>query len=268
MATYAIGDVQGCYDPLQRLLGKINYDKDQDCLWFAGDLINRGPQSLESLRFIKSVKNSIVVLGNHDLHLLAAFYGHGRKNKKDTLNEVLTAPDSQELIDWLRKQPLIHYSRHFNACMIHAGIAPQWSLQNALHYAGEVHKLLQNNEQCKHVMAGLYGNHPNCWHKDLSGAARVRFIINTLTRTRFVNNKKCLDLKTKGKIHAVTKSLSPWFQHLDSSWSGVDIIFGHWAALEGQSGLGHIHALDTGCVWGGQLTAIRLEDKQRFSVSA
>ncbi|ODN42547.1 symmetrical bis(5'-nucleosyl)-tetraphosphatase [Piscirickettsia litoralis] len=268
MATYAIGDVQGCYDALQRLLVKINYDDHQDCLWFAGDLINRGPQSLESLRFIKNIKHSIVVLGNHDLHLLAAFYGHARKNKKDTLDGILNAADSQELIDWLRLQPLAHYDKNLNTCMIHAGIAPQWNLKNTLNYANEVHLMLQDETKCKSFMAELYGNHPNCWQEDLTGKARLRFIINTLTRTRFIDDKKCLDLKTKGKITNAPEHLSPWFQNLNSSWQQLDIIFGHWAALEGQSGLAHIHALDTGCVWGGELTAMRLEDKVRFSVPA
>ncbi|KZN13518.1 symmetrical bis(5'-nucleosyl)-tetraphosphatase [Marinomonas sp. TW1] len=266
MATYVIGDLQGCLEPLERLLKHIQYQPEHDQLWFAGDLINRGPESLDTLRFIKSLgEKTKVVLGNHDLHLLAVSYGHGTLKKGDTLTDILMASDRDDLMNWLRHQPLCHYDAELNVVMTHAGIPPCWTLEQTLELANEVEDKLQSDTVDEYFSA-MYGNSPNKWQDDLVGLDRLRVITNYLTRMRFCNQNSKLDLKSKEGINTATKGFAPWFSYPSQVPEDCHIVFGHWAALEGKTQLKHIHALDTGCVWGGSLTALRLEDKERFSM--
>ena len=265
MATYVVGDLQGCLAPLIQLLEQINYHPEQDKLWFAGDLINRGEESLETLRFIKSLgSNATVVLGNHDLHLLAVSHGYGKLKRGDTLAEILTAGDRDDLMDWLRNQPLFHYDEQLNTVMTHAGIPPCWDLQKAQSLAKEVEDKLKS-DSVDEFFATMYGNKPNTWSDDLTGLDRLRAITNYLTRMRFCDENSKLDLESKEGINTATKGYAPWFNYPTKVPEGCHIVFGHWAALEGKTQKDCIHALDTGCVWGGSLTALRLEDRQRFS---
>lgn len=265
MATYVIGDLQGCLTPLVQLLEQINYHPEQDKLWFAGDLINRGEESLETLRFIKSLgSNATIVLGNHDLHLLAVSHGYGKLKRGDTLTEVLTAGDRDDLMNWLRHQPLFHYDEQLNTVMTHAGIPPCWDLTQTQALAQEVEDKLKS-DSVDEFFAAMYGNKPNVWSDDLTGLDRLRAITNYLTRMRFCDENSKLDLKSKEGIDTATKGYAPWFNYPTKVPENCHIVFGHWAALEGNTQKERIHALDTGCVWGGSLTALRLEDRQRFS---
>jgi bis(5'-nucleosyl)-tetraphosphatase (symmetrical) len=265
MATYVIGDLQGCLTPLVELLENIHYHPERDKLWFAGDLINRGEESLETLRFVKSLgNNATVVLGNHDLHLLAVSHGHGKLKRGDTLAEILTAADRDDLMNWLRQQPLFHYDEQLNTVMTHAGIPPCWDLAKTQSLASEVEAKLRS-DRVDDFFATMYGNTPDKWRDDLTGLDRLRTITNYLTRMRFCDENSKLDLKSKEGINTAEKGFAPWFNYPSKVPEGCHIVFGHWAALEGKTQLEHIHALDTGCVWGGSLTALRLEDKQRFS---
>jgi bis(5'-nucleosyl)-tetraphosphatase (symmetrical) len=267
MATYAIGDIQGCYNELQALLDKISFSPARDTLWLTGDLVNRGSESLTTLRFIKNLSPAPkIVLGNHDLHLLALAANIGKPKRGDTLNEILQAPDCDELCAWLRQQPLLHYDATLDLTMIHAGLAPQWDLSLAQQCAHEVEIALTSADYVT-FLNQMYGNEPDRWDKKLSGWDRLRFSVNCLTRLRFCDSKNRLVLKEKGSPVA-TPQLCPWFSVPGRAHSELEIIFGHWASLNGNSNRPYIHALDTGCVWGGELTAMRLEDRQRFSVKA
>lgn len=265
MATYVIGDLQGCLTPLIQLLEQINYHPEQDKLWFAGDLINRGEESLETLRFIKSLgNNATIVLGNHDLHLLAVSHGYGKLKRGDTLAEILTAGDRDDLMDWLRNQPLLHYDEQLNTVMTHAGIPPCWNLKKAQTLAKEVEDKLKS-DSVDDFFSTMYGNKPDQWSDDLTGLDRLRAITNYLTRMRFCDENSKLDLESKEGINTASKGYAPWFNYPTKVPADCHIVFGHWAALEGITQKERIHALDTGCVWGGSLTALRLEDRQRFS---
>jgi len=265
MATYVIGDLQGCLPQLIQLLEQINYHPEQDNLWFAGDLINRGPASLETLRFIKSLgNNATVVLGNHDLHLLAVAHGHGELKRKDTLAEILTASDRDDLMHWLRQQPLCHYDSQLNAVMTHAGVPPCWDLDKTLALAKEVEDTLKS-DSANVFFAAMYGNTPDTWQDNLTGTDRLRTITNYLTRMRFCDSASKLDLKSKEGVSTASEGYDPWFNYPTQVPEHCHIVFGHWAAIEGITQQTRIHALDTGCVWGGSLTALRLEDMQRFS---
>lgn len=267
MATYAIGDVQGCYDSLMALLEEINYDDNKDTLWFAGDLVNRGPKSLETLRFIKGLGNkAISVLGNHDLHLLALYFNDNNPKKSDTLEATLNASDSEELMHWLRHQPLVHYDRSLNAVMVHAGIPPKWSAKKALKRSLEVENFIQSAD-FREFFNVMYGNAPDKWDKTLIGMDRLRTIVNYFTRMRFCSQNGKLDLLTKEGLDKKPKGFSPWFE-LERKAAKKRIFFGHWAALEGKTNVANVFALDTGCVWGGKLSAVRLEDEKWFRVSA
>lgn len=265
MPTYAIGDVQGCYDELRDLLQCIAFDPQKDALWFTGDLVNRGHQSLQVLRFIRSLPCAQVVLGNHDIHLLSLANGHRFKNH--TVQDVLAAPDCQELVDWLRQQPLLHYDAQLGYVMTHAGVFPHWSLAQAQAYAREVEQVLQRADYADHLES-LYGNQPNQWHADLAGYDRWRFIVNAFTRMRFCTLEGELDFLHLGKIGSQPGHLLPWFTLPHRAIGDTPIVFGHWAALEGkvQGESAQVFALDTGCAWGASLTAMRLEDRQLFSV--
>ncbi len=267
MSTYAIGDIQGCFVALEQLLKKIQFDRTHDVLWFTGDLVNRGPQSLETLRFIKNLgAQQRTVLGNHDLHLLAIAYGYHPGRQDDTLTPILEAPDRDELIEWLAHQPLIHHDATLNFTMVHAGLAPAWDLATALRLAQEVETLLQHNQR-QALLQNLYGNEPATWNEQLTGWDRIRCIINFFTRIRFCHADGSLELKTKENTTSVEETLTPWFQFPTRKSQALNIIFGHWAALGGVTHTPNTFALDTGCVWGNCLTAMRLEDQQRFTVS-
>lgn len=266
MPTYAIGDVQGCFAELNALLEKIHFHPDRDTLWFTGDLVNRGPQSLEVLRFVKSLGHKhIVVLGNHDLHLLAAHYGVGRVNHEDTFEEILAAPDRQELMDWLRYRPLVHFNKEMGFIMSHAGLAPAWTAQQAVSLAREVETLLRSDTPAE-FLKQMYGNQPDRWDDHLTGIERWRCIINYFTRMRFCHLDGRLNLTYKGEIAGKPDDLIPWFDVADRACVGTKIVFGHWAALNGKTNTPNVYALDTGCVWGNCMTAMRLEDEERFSV--
>ena len=267
MATYAIGDIQGCFTPLQRILNKIQFDPAADSLWIAGDMVNRGPHSLETLRFIYDIRDAVVaVLGNHDLHLLALAAGCCETRAGDTLQPVLDAPDKSILLDWLRHQPLMHCDHILGYSMVHAGIPPQWSITQARHYAAEV-ELVLKSDAYPNFLAQMYGNQPDKWDKALTGYDRLRVITNYFTRMRFCTSDGALELKTKGVIEDAPRGYLPWFKHVNRKAADENIIFGHWAALRGQIFEASTFALDTGCVWGGSLTVMRLEDNAIISVS-
>lgn len=265
MAVYIIGDVQGCFDELIELLKLINYRKDKDELWFTGDLVNRGPKSLAVLQFITELPNVITVLGNHDLSLLAL--ACGAINLSDhTLQEVLSSLDKESLLDWLRKRPLLHYDNDNDLVLVHAGIPPQWNLAQAMEYAHETEAILQS-ELFPELLKNLFGNTPDYWEDTLVGWERQRYIINALTRMRFCNVDGRIDFHYKGPLGSQSPELLPWFKLAWRKTKNTDIAFGHWAALNGQSDEPKIFPLDTGCVWGKKLTAMRLSDKRIFQVS-
>jgi bis(5'-nucleosyl)-tetraphosphatase (symmetrical) len=266
MTTYAIGDIQGCHDELLQLLEKIHFEPDQDTLWFVGDLVNRGPQSLETLRFIKGLgKSAICVLGNHDLHLLALATVNQTPKKKDTLNAILEAPDRDELLHWLRHRPLIHYEKERKQLLVHAGLPAQWKPKEAVEYAAEVEAVLRSDQHLD-LFHQMYGNEPVIWNKELSGWARYRFIINALTRMRYCNTDGALNLKEKYAPGTQPEGLMPWFDVPERRSRKKEIIFGHWSTL-GLLRREGIIALDTGCVWGGSLTAVDLDDPERPAYS-
>ncbi len=266
MATYAVGDIQGCLEPLQCLLRKVKFQAGQDRLWVAGDMVNRGPQSLETLRFLKSLGSAAqIVLGNHDLHLLAVANQLRPAGKSDTLQEILAAPDLPDLLHWLRQQALVHWDPSLAFAMVHAGIPPQWSLQQALDLAQEVEAALQDDEKIKDFLKSMYGNEPARWDEELQGSERLRCITNYLTRMRFCSESGELELDSKAEANRPPEGFLPWFSVPGRLTKNDKIVFGHWAALQGQADTKNIYALDTGCVWGGSLTVLRLEDEALFS---
>lgn len=255
MSVYAISDVQGCYDALRALLDKLRFDPDKDRLWFAGDLVNRGPQSLETLRYVKSLGDSaITVLGNHDLHLLAV--DAGIKKKATDLKEILAAPDRRELIDWLRQQPLLHHDPSLGYTLVHAGISPQWDLATAQACARELETVLRG-EDYREFLKVMYGDGPRKWRWWLFGERRLRYICNCFTRIRFCTRDGKLALKEKGAPGTQPKQYVPWFDVPKRASKDLRLVFGHWSTLGAFHSPG-IYALDTGCVWGGALTALEL----------
>jgi len=265
MAVYAVGDLQGCLEPLKCLLERVAFDPAKDRLWLVGDLVNRGPQSLETLRFLYSIRESVVcVLGNHDLHLLATSRKIERLKKADTLREVLEAPDSDQLLQWLRQQKLVHHDTERDIAMVHAGIPPQWTLAKALKHAAEVEAALRDDNLYQPFLAGMYGNEPTKWDKDLHGVTRLRVITNYFTRMRFCTSDGKLDLKGKEGIDTALPGYAPWFSHKNRKTRGQKIIFGHWAALEGKCDEPGVYALDTGCVWGAAMTMLNLDTFERY----
>ncbi len=269
MSTYAIGDIQGCYTELHRLLEVIQFNPKEDLLWCTGDLVNRGPHSLEVLRFIKQLGNrAITVLGNHDLHLLAVAREHtDYLHPQDTLKPVLQAADGEELIDWLRRRPFLHHDADLGLTLIHAGLPPQWDLLQARQCACEVEETIRGPKYYKYL-ANLYGDIPDKWSNNLTGWDRLRFITNCFTRLRYCNAKGKLALKKKGPPGTEkfnNGEYIPWFLVPNRASQEMQIIFGHWSTLGYYAGNG-VYALDTGCLWGGMLTALRLEDRMLFQV--
>ena len=270
MSTYAIGDIQGCYSELQNLLNEINFDERRDELWFTGDLVNKGPKSLQTLRFIKALGvNAKITLGNHDLHLLAVAKNIQPLLKKDTIQEILAADDVKELIDWLKSRPLLITDDNLNFTMVHAGLPPQWSLENAKEFAKECELILQS-EKINKLLAEMYGDTPNIWVNSLQDYAKQRFIINCFTRIRFCNSDGMLDFDTKVAPGKQNTSLIPWYSLPNRKTKDNKIIFGHWSTVhignEKNFKQYNVYPIDTGCLWGGRLTAMRLEDEKIFSV--
>jgi bis(5'-nucleosyl)-tetraphosphatase (symmetrical) len=263
MACYAIGDVQGCRDELARLLDQLRFDPARDEIWFVGDLVNRGPRSLETLRLVRSLgERCTVVLGNHDLHLIALAMGNPARRREADLAAVLEAPDGAELVDWLRHRPLAHYRPELGTLMVHAGVPPQWDPLTTVKLAREAEQVLQG-PRCREFLAVLYGNRPDRWNPVLSGFDRLRFIINALTRIRFCRPDGSLDLDQKGPPAGAPPSLTPWFRFPARASATVRVVFGHWSTL-GLLQTENLLGLDTGCVWGGSLTAVRLDGPTRI----
>lgn len=258
MSRYAIGDVQGCYSELRALLAELKFSADRDQVWFVGDLVNRGPQSLETLRFVRALDaNAVTVLGNHDLHLLAVACGSHRKRKADTLDDLFAAPDRDALLDWLIRRPLAHHEH--GDLLVHAGLVPQWTVDTALTLAREVESALRTDPRS--LFENMYGDEPTRWTEMLVGMDRLRFAINVLTRLRVCTVEGDVDLKMKGKPPRGHSRLRPWFDIETRRSTGTRIVFGHWSAL-GLVVRSDVVGLDSGCVWGGALTAVDLDSNQ------
>ena len=254
MATYAIGDVQGCYDELRALLDRIGFDQNRDRLWLVGDLVNRGPKSLEVLRFVRSLgEKAVTVLGNHDLHLITQYEGFEHKRKDDTFTDVLGAPDARELVDWLRTRPMIHADG--NWVMVHAGLLPDWSISKAVALGKEVEHALRAASY-RDFLQNMYGSKPERWEESLAGWDRLRVVVNAMTRMRFCAPEGVMEFKETGK--EAPPGFLPWYQTRRESER--QIVFGHWSSA-GLQLTDRVAGLDTGCVWGGPLTAMRLEDR-------
>jgi bis(5'-nucleosyl)-tetraphosphatase (symmetrical) len=257
MATYAIGDVQGCFGELRRLLDEVRPGAS-DRLWFVGDLVNRGPKSLEVLRFVRDLgERAVTVLGNHDLHLVSQFEGLARLRKDDTFDDVLAAADARELVDWLRQRPMMHVEN--GLAMVHAGLAPDWSIEKALVLAGEVQTAL-SGARYRDFLANMYGSKPAQWSDALCGWDRLRVIVNAMTRMRFCTPQGRMAFDAKGT--RPPPGTRPWYEFRAR---GESIVCGHWSAL-GLKLTGNVALLDSGCVWGGSLSALRLEDRALFQV--
>jgi len=262
MAIYAIGDIQGCFDELIKLVEKIGFNPNSDHLWFVGDLVNRGPKSLETLRWVKSLENrAITILGNHDLHLLAIYAGIKKIDNNNSLYPVLQADDVDELMDWLRHRPLMHFDSNLNIALVHAGLVPQWGIKDALTHAKEVEEVLRS-KQIKDFLENMYGEKPDCWDETLSGWERLRTITNSFTRMRYCNSHGVMNLSDKGPPGSQSPDMIPWFEINSRKSQDTTIVFGHWSTL------GHINdhnviATDTGCLWGGSLTAVEIDDNEQ-----
>jgi bis(5'-nucleosyl)-tetraphosphatase (symmetrical) len=264
LSTYAIGDLQGCHDSLQALLRKCDFDQAHDKLWLVGDLVNRGPDSLSCLRFLSQLGDcTVVVLGNHDLHLLALAEGLGKLGKRDTVQPILDAPDRDVLLAWLRRQKLLHVDGEY--IMVHAGLLPQWSLKKALSLATEIETLIRGRNR-RSFLKHMYGNEPVHWNDALTGYARNRLVTNAMTRMRLLNKSDDVNLDYKGELSAIPTGTIPWFMRRHATTIGKTIIAGHWSAL-GLYVTSNFVGLDTGCAWGQQLTAMRLEDRAIFQVN-
>ncbi len=269
MSTYAIGDVQGCYPELRSLLRECGFDARHDRLWFAGDLVNRGPCSLEVLRFVADLGDRAhVVLGNHDLHLVASAHGIRRLRDKDTFHDVLDAADCEALVDWLRGRPVVHRDPELGFVMAHAGVAPAWTVDEAVRLGSELSEALRGPDHAW-LLSGMYGNKPDRWRDSLAELDRLRFVTNAFTRMRYCHADGRLDFLETRPPGAQDPSLVPWYTLRDGGADGVRIVFGHWATLQVLAPLPralHVRHVDTGCVWGGSLTALRLDDDCEFSV--
>ncbi len=263
MAVYAIGDVQGCFEDLQRLLAHIDFDPASDRLWFVGDLVNRGPQSLETLRFVRALGNRAVsVLGNHDLHLIAAAHGRPLNHDDHTLDAILAAPDRTELIEWLCQRPLLHHDDTLGFTMVHAGLPPQWDLALAQQCAREVEDALRGAQR-RALIQHMYGNKPDQWSEQLQGQERLRFSINCLTRMRYCDANGRLDLNSNGPPGTQPAGRLPWFAVPGRASSDLNIVFGHWSTL-GECSMPGVFPTDSGCLWGGALSALRLDGEPRY----
>ncbi len=264
MTVFALGDIQGCYRELRALLEQVHYDSNKDSLWLTGDIINRGPDNVETLQFLMDQSNVQVVLGNHDLHFLAIASGIREQLKGDTLSDLLEHKELDTFTDWLRKQPLIRYDPDYGTLLVHAGVPGIWDLETAMARSDEVFDQLTNNNY-RRFLQEMYGNKPSTWHNDLTGFARLRLITNFFTRMRFYRHPGEIELSQK-KTQA-PQGFKPWFDYRNPSLQKITILFGHWAAL-GCVQRPYLAGLDTGCVWGRHLTALRVEDGRRFKQQA
>ncbi|TLS19851.1 MAG: symmetrical bis(5'-nucleosyl)-tetraphosphatase [Betaproteobacteria bacterium] len=263
MATYAVGDIQGCFASLQALLEKCSFSPEFDRLWLVGDLVNRGPRSLETLRFVKGLGDrAVTVLGNHDLSLLMAAEGFGKRHRSDTIDDILAAPDRNELLHWLRHQRLMHVQGDY--AMVHAGLLPAWSVAEARTLAGEVEQALQA-ENYREFLANMWGSEPGSWDSSLTGWPRLRVIVNAMTRMRFCSPAGEMDFKAKGELSQAPAGYLPWFEVSGRRSAATVLVTGHWSAL-GLRLEPNLLALDSGCLWGGKLSALRLEDRALFQV--
>ncbi|SFW33148.1 symmetrical bis(5'-nucleosyl)-tetraphosphatase [Nitrosovibrio sp. Nv17] len=263
MAIFAIGDVQGCYREFRRLLDLVRFDDARDRLWLVGDIVNRGPDSLSVLRFVRDLGDAVImVLGNHDLHLLMVAEGCARLHRNDTLQEVLAAPDRDELLHWLRHQPLLHVEN--DHVLVHAGLLPSWSVSQAAAHARSVEAVLRG-DGFHALCAHMYGDAPDRWDERLTGYARLRVIINAMTRMRVCTPDGRMEFAHKGTLEDIPDGYLPWFEVPGRVSRGATVVFGHWSAL-GLRVAADLIALDTGCLWGGSLTAVRLEDRRIFQV--
>lgn len=263
MTTYVIGDVQGCYHSLMHLLETVQFNASKDKLWFVGDVINRGAGSLEVLRWLYAHQVQVqMVLGNHDLHTLVVAEGFVKAHRSDTLDALINAPDAQILLNWLRAQPLAYMEHGF--LMVHAGLLPQWTAQQAILLAQEVETALQADNY-RDFLANMYGNTPDSWHDDLQGWDRLRVITNAMTRLRVCSAQGAMEFKFKGTLKQLPNDLMPWFKISQRASSDTPIVFGHWSAL-GLMQDANVWSLDTGCLWNGKLTALCLEDLAVFQV--
>jgi bis(5'-nucleosyl)-tetraphosphatase (symmetrical) len=259
MPTYAIGDVQGCFDELQRLLAQLRFDASSDRLWFVGDLVNRGPRSLDVVRFVRGLgESAVTVLGNHDLHLVAQHEGIERPRADDTLEDLLRAPDAGELVDWMRRRPMMHVEA--SHAMVHAGLLPQWPVAKAARLAREVEAALRGSDY-RSFLGNMYGSTPDTWNDGLVGWDRLRVIVNAMTRMRFCTAEGKMEFREKGTQPPA--GFSAWFELRNDAHT---IVCGHWSAL-GLRVEARLAALDSGCVWGGKLTALRLEDGALYQVA-
>jgi bis(5'-nucleosyl)-tetraphosphatase (symmetrical) len=268
MATYAIGDIQGCFHAFTALLARLKFNLKQDRLWLVGDIVNRGSGSLEVLRWCYQHQGSLsIVLGNHDLHALAVVHNLKPAHKLDTLQASIHAPDSDVLFKWLRQQPLMHIQNinEHEYVMVHAGLFPQWTIEQASQLASEVECALQA-DSFHDFLSGMYGNSPNNWHENLSGMDRLRAITNAMTRMRICSLEGEMEFEFKGELQDIPSGYTPWFDAPDRQSLTSQIICGHWSAL-GLRQRDNIHALDTGCLWGGQLTAMCLETREITQVN-
>lgn len=260
MSTYAIGDIQGCHDELRALLDRLNFDPARDRLWLAGDLVNRGPDSLKTLRLLRSLGDSVqAVLGNHDLHLLACAAAAEPPGAKDSFQDVLDAPDREELLAWLAARPLMHRDQTLGVTMLHAGLAPQWTIERAMQLAAEAQAVL-SGPGAVDFFHHMYGNRPARWDDDLGGHARTRFVVNCFTRLRYCHADGRLALRLKSAPDPQRSDILPWFAVPGRASRGHRIVFGHWSTLGRIEWPEHsVYGLDTGCVWGGSLSALALE---------
>jgi len=270
MSTYAIGDLQGCHKELIQLLDEINFNNKNDQIWFVGDMVNRGPQSLACLRLIKSLGDSAkVVLGNHDLHLLAVANKVRKPHKKDTVNKIIESKDADDLLSWVTNLPLLVNDPDLDFTMVHAGLPPQWSLYQAIELAQETESLLRS-DKFNDFLNYMYGDQPDKWSDSLKDYDRHRFIINCFTRIRYCDANGRLNLKEKGKPGTQTNSLTTWYAISNRKTKNNKILFGHWSTIhlgnEKNFKQYNVYPLDTGCLWGGELTAMRLDDEKLFSV--
>ncbi|OOF45859.1 bis(5'-nucleosyl)-tetraphosphatase (symmetrical) [Rodentibacter trehalosifermentans] len=268
MANYFVGDLHGCFDELQLLLEKVEFEPTRDKLYLVGDLVARGDKSLECLRFVKSLGQAAqTVLGNHDLHFIATTLGIKKVKPRDRVDAIFNAPDFEELVDWLCHQPLLVHNENPGVVMAHAGISPDWDLATAKACAKEVEEILQNGDFAA-LLAQMYDNSPNRWSPDLQGIERLRYSINVFTRMRFCYWDHRLDFACKAPPKAAPAELTPWFNLPNPLYQQIPIVFGHWASLVDEPTPQNIYALDTGCVWNNRMTMLRWEDKGVFTQSA
>ena len=266
MSTYLVGDIQGCWKSLKALLKEINYRPHQDRLGFVGDILNRGPRSRDVMHFLMDLNDPLFVLGNHEMYFIIMARGHIPPDRYNhTLDSLLNAPDCPDIVNWLMKRPLVQCIPQARGLIVHAGIPPQWSLEEAIAHSDEFQTRMQS-PSADAFLAVCFGDQPDSWEPTLSGNDRIRYIVNALTRTRFCTAEGQLDFMEKGAVHKESVRFKPWFE-----WRNPDSIplyFGHWAKLQGNCSRPNTFALDTGCVHGGKLTAIRIEDQRLFSVKA